>query len=443
VVRIPRELHARIILVAAGLAFLLYAYPGLMSIDSVDQLTEARDGFYTDAHPPAMAAIWRMLDAIIAGPFLMLLVQSIAFLAGVYLVLKRVMADRSAAIAAGLVLLAPPVACTMAFIWKDALMAGMLALGTGLVMSACTRARVASLACFTVATAVKYNAFAATLPLIVILFVWAPGTRAVKRYAIAAAAWLGVTLGAMGINAALVDQPMHYWHSTLAIYDIAGVINYEGTLTDDELRRRLTGTGLVADHHIQDRIRSVYATRNFLKLVAGRQRVWNLPTSGRVPAPPAQREAVASAWWQFVTADPGAYLQHRASFFLSVIGMTQGSFGAVPSRTIVRYPPADRLQIELSTLSYQDSWSAAYGWLDEHTPLFRQWLYILIALLLLPLCRDRRPAAILASGLVVEASLFFIAPSADYRYSHWTIVCACVAFVMVCARFIVENDATR
>jgi hypothetical protein len=71
------------------------------------------------------------------------------------------------------------------------------------------------------------------------------------------------------------------------------------------------------------------------------------------------------------------------------------------------------------------------------TPLFRQWLYILVALLMLPLCRHYRDiAALLASGLLVEASLFFVAPSTDYRYSHWTIVCTCVSLVMLSARLV-------
>ena len=441
--RIAPDVQPRLILVIGGLVFLLYAYPGIMSIDSVDQLTEAREGFYTDPHPPVMAAIWRALDAIIAGPFLMLLLQSIAFLAGVYLVLTRVLARRSAAIAAVLVLLFPPVMCTMAFIWKDALMAGMLALAAGLVMQRCRWARVASLVCFAVATAVKYNAFAASFPLIVLLFEWTPGKRWLVRYALAAVAWLAITFSAMGVNELLVDQRMHFWHSTLAVYDIAGVINYERTMSDDELRRELAGTGLRIDHDIQPAMRRVYATRNLLKLVVGRQRIWDLPTSGRIPAPEAQRDAVASAWWRMVTQHPRAYLQHRAGFFLSVTGVSYGSFGAVPLRTI-SYRPADRLGLDLRPYDYQDTWSGLYRWLDDHTPLFRQWLYLVVALLLLPLCRrNRGAAALLVSGLLVEASLFFIAPSTDYRYSHWTIVCTSVAFVMVCTRVREEMRTAR
>jgi hypothetical protein len=400
-----------------------------------------------------MAALWHVLDAIIAGPFLMLLLQVVTFLAGTYLVLKRALSPRKAALAATLVLLFPPVACTMAFIWKDSLMAGMLALGAGLVTSRCRRARMASLVCFAVASAVKYNAFAATLPLIVLLFEWTPGKRWLVRYALATATWLGVTVGAMGVNAVLVDQPMHFWYSTLAVYDIAGVINYEGPLGDEQLRGELAGTGLRVEHKIQEHARALYATRSLLRLVNGKQRIWNLPTSGRIPAPEAQRDAVGKAWWRMVSEHPAAYLHHRAAFFLSVMGVTYGSFGAVPPRLVSYAGMVEGLGIPQTTFAYQEQWSALYRWLSLETPLFRQWLYIVVAILVLPLCRRHRDiAALLASGLVVEASLFFIAPSADYRYSHWTITSTCIAIVMLVARitslrsvtptFAIENVAT-
>src|SRR5262245_15735086 len=121
--------QARIILILCGLAFFAFARPGLMTFDSVEQLAEARTGFYTDAHPPAMAAIWRLLDSIIAGAFLMLVLQATTFIAGMYLVLKRAMSERTAAIVTAICMFYPPVANPLAFIWKDSLMAGLVLLG--------------------------------------------------------------------------------------------------------------------------------------------------------------------------------------------------------------------------------------------------------------------------------------------------------------------------
>ena len=74
------NLQARIILILGGLVFFAFARPGLMTLDSCEQLAEARDGFFTDAHPPMMAAIWRVLDAIMSGAFLMLVLQATTLL---------------------------------------------------------------------------------------------------------------------------------------------------------------------------------------------------------------------------------------------------------------------------------------------------------------------------------------------------------------------------
>lgn len=431
-----RDLPTTAILIIGGLLFLAYAHPGLMTLDSCDQLTEARAGFYTDAHPPVMAALWRVLDLVIAGPFLMLVLQGVGFLVGTYLLLSRALAPRAAAIAASLTLLYPPVLTSMAFVWKDSLMAGMLLLGAGLVTSPCRRARIASLATFALATAVKYNALVATLPLLVFLFEWHPGGHALRRYAIASATWLGVTLAATGANAVLVDQPMHFWHSSLAVADIAGVVAYEDDLTDDQLRSELAGTGLLADHDIRARMREVYATKDMMKLVVGDRRLWNLPIDGTVPAPRAQRDAIERAWKSLVFGHPAAYLHHRWRTFLDVIGVTYSPASAVPRRVMHWKVFLEKLGLSTHSHRYQNAWTRLMTKVRRNTPLFEQWIYIVLALVLLAAFgwRHRDIAALLASGLLAEASLFFLAPSPDYRYSHWTIVVTCLAVIMLVAR---------
>ena len=57
---------------------LLYA-PAYMSVDSFGQLSQARSGAFTDHHPPPMAAIWSVMDRLSAGPFGMLLLQTVLF----------------------------------------------------------------------------------------------------------------------------------------------------------------------------------------------------------------------------------------------------------------------------------------------------------------------------------------------------------------------------
>src|SRR5207248_5140424 len=96
---------------------LVYAYPGLVTMDSLDQLREGREGFYTDGHPPAMAALWRLVDMVISGPIGMLALQTLAFVIGAYLILRRALSPRRAAIATVLLFAFPPILAPMAVIW--------------------------------------------------------------------------------------------------------------------------------------------------------------------------------------------------------------------------------------------------------------------------------------------------------------------------------------
>src|SRR5512147_1784246 len=122
---IDRVVTPRVILVAGWCWFLVYAYPGFMSYDSVYQLSQARClEPMTEWHPPMMGVIWRYLDMLIAGPFLMLVLQSVLFLIGLSKLLGHVMSRRAAAITAVIVLLLPQNIIVMAVIWKDSQMAG-------------------------------------------------------------------------------------------------------------------------------------------------------------------------------------------------------------------------------------------------------------------------------------------------------------------------------
>ena len=74
----PRKHYLTDYFFVAG--FLLYVgffYPGFMSTDSAVQILQARQGVYSDWHPPAMAYLWGLLESItVPGPAGMLILQS-------------------------------------------------------------------------------------------------------------------------------------------------------------------------------------------------------------------------------------------------------------------------------------------------------------------------------------------------------------------------------
>lgn len=443
------ELPPLAVLALGWLLVVIYAFPGMMTMDSIQQLHEARKDFYTDGHPPAMAWLWHYVDRVIAGPFGMLVIQTVAFLAGLYLLLRRVMSPRRAAVAASLLFLFPPVLVPMAVVWKDCLMAGMLVLGTAALLDHRRSLQLLGLAAFVLATAVRYNAPAATLPLVVILFTWVPPAATWKaritRYALATGTWLAVTLAALGIGKALTDQPMHFWHSSLALMDTVGTLaNTDGTIPDAELRELFAGTEILVDKDIHAHLRERYSPLDFEPLIHGDGHLWNVPIAGTEPAPTPKRDAISRMFWTTVTGHFGAYLAHRAATMRYVLALPGGPvYSAVMTHKLQYKGLIAELGVSTKWTGMQSWMQRKAKWLAKKTPLFRPWLYLVLALALLPLCRGQRDVfAILLSGIGLEASLFLLAPTPDYRYSHWLVVTTCLAIVMLVARR-VRGDVPR
>ena len=425
------------ILAAGWVVLILYAFPGVMTMDSFDQLREGRTWFFTDSHPPAMAALWGVLDRIVRGPLLMLLLQSAAFLGGLYLILTHAMSGTRAAVAAVVLLLFPPVLAPMAVIWKDCLMAGFLLLGIAGLMHAARRWRVAGLVLLSLATAMRYNTPAATLPLILLLFYWRDGMHWLARYATALGAWALVTAVAMGCNNLLVDREMHFWHSSLALGDIVGTLAHvTPDLPDSELGPLLAPTGILVDRDYHDHFRKQYVAGDFQQLIAGPGHLWDVPIQGIEPATPAQREAIKRAWKAIVPTHKQAYLAYRVDAFREVLGLSKRFKGA----TVIRHESQYREMLEgmhlpLSSSTFSHTGEDFTMWMAKKTRLFRPHVYAILAIALLGFClRQRDVAAILLSGIGLEVSLFPLVQTPDYRYSHWLVTCSLLGLVMLVAR---------
>lgn len=196
------RLSGRAILGAGWAAFVVYAFPGYMSWDATTQLAQARRGVYTDDHPPIMAWTWHLLEHVVRGPLLMWLLASVPFVIGMRKLFASRMSDRASALACVLVLWFPPICSIEATIFKDTLMAGFLLAAMPLLVA---RRNVAGLVLVCAATAMRYNAIAATLPVVALLCQLHGWTRW-RRYAAAGAAWLGITAAAFAVNGVLADR---------------------------------------------------------------------------------------------------------------------------------------------------------------------------------------------------------------------------------------------
>jgi hypothetical protein len=433
--RFKREAPPWAILFGGWLVFWIYASPGFMTWDSVNQLLQARGATMSDWHPPVMAYTWRFLELLVRGPAPMLLLQSATFLVGAFVLLRRTIRPWIAAIAAACVFLFPPVVAPMAVIWKDSQMAGFLLAGLAAITAADRRWRVAGAVLLLLATTERYNAPAATLPLVVGLFVWRDDLVPLKRYALAAGMWLAITMLAFGANAALVEEHGYLWHKAVAPFDIAGSLLRSPDLDDAAILEAMPGVPFLKTTKIRGSIRHAYHPEDWASVMTGPTAIFATPETAE------QRAAFSHAWRWVVLHEPIAYARHRFRVFWAVLGMHD--YGQIWT-----FFTAEPLQANLIDYHPKAGWIqrrliARMRKLDRSV-LFKPLPYFVAAFILLAIARRRRlPFIMLASGITYELSLLVAAASADFRYSHWMISMTLFAAVLLFAERYADGRGER
>lgn len=417
-------------ILALGFAvFVLYGFPGFMSTDSFTQLVEARTRSFSPSHPPIMSVIWMVLDAIVAGPILMLLLQGALFLFGANRLFARALSPMAAACAAVGTLWFPPVLSVMAVVWKDSLMAACLLTGTALLLE--DRKRL-GLFVLTIACGVRWNALAAVVPVVGLVFVANPQWKWLKRYAASAAMSVVIVGVAFGTNRLLVTkQPEMSPASGTAVSDVIGVLFFTADRTDAELEHLLAGTGLRVHENIHAYVRDHYSARNSYWGTHGAERLFDLP-----PPNSPQEVALLRAWKTIVASDWKAYARHRVLGFRHLIGLVNAELWAPVWGNFLEDPAhGPTLQHDAMPSRFQLVTHDLFSTLALDTPLFRPFIWIIVALLILvAFARDRMTVTLLASGLCYELSFLPAAGTPDYRYSHWLITATVLSVVALIAR---------
>jgi hypothetical protein len=412
------------ILVVTWLGVIWYAYPGFLAFDSVWQLSEARSHVYSDWHPPAMAALWHYVDAVLPGPLGMLGIQVTCFIAGAYLVLCRMVRPLSAAIGTLALTWFPPVGATLAVVWKDAQMLGYLMLGAALILGERRSHRIVGLVVLLLAALVRHNAFLYVGALVIPLFVWSAELTRLRRYALATGITIAIIVTSSLVNRALTDKPMHPWHGSLAMFDIVGTMRFSDA-SEEELRAALVGVPMPNLDNLRENATRAYNPRKGVFTILHEDFI-------RQPKTEAERDAISHAWWTLVTSYPAAYLRHRRSAYSAVLGLRH----KVPQAFWVGIDRTFRTDVSDDPGPARDQ---VREWVVE---IGRSWLvrpivYLVVVLLLFPLAvirRDRLMIALGVSAIVSELSLFVIAPTADFRYSIWLVIVAFYLLVFAATR---------
>lgn len=432
--------------IIVGLLFVMF-YPGGMSIDSFEHLLQARNGVLGDWHPPFIAWLWRGADAVLRGPLLMVVAQF-----GVFLLALRAFA-KAALPGSGkwftlATLCVPPITGILGVVWKDIWTSSLLLLAGAWLLDFEVRGapvRVRQLICGGVALLgallFRHNAVFAVLPLVAIV-AWqrradGRGWRALATAAgVTAAVVAGLAAAAAGINRSLTDYHQ-FPQQSLFIFDLAGVAVRSGR-TDllDATAGRLPTVLRGRDSIPLEVLRAHYTPSTWTPLVF----IADSPLAMTDSA--TEVDALATAWVRALREQPTAYLRHRAAVFRQVIGAHREPlfapvYFAIPESSPDYAMVSRNFRIDTDVSPLQLRLRTAFTTLATWT-LYRPWLWLGLNLLVVAAAVSaRRPAvaAIALSGLCYELALFFIAPSADYRYSHWLILATWAALGVLVAEF--------
>jgi hypothetical protein len=109
---------ATYIILAGWVTTTVAFYPGFMSADSINQYYQVLSGNYNAHHPVVFANLWSLLNKVVAGPFLMLLLQTTIYWASILILYLKKRKSRYSHLII-LMGFSPNILCILGVIWKD------------------------------------------------------------------------------------------------------------------------------------------------------------------------------------------------------------------------------------------------------------------------------------------------------------------------------------
>jgi len=433
------------VLIAGAAITLAISWPGHMSYDSIVQLHDGRTGFYHSWHPPLMAWLLGVGDAILPGSGLFV-IFNMALLFGALLSLLWIRSSVSwiAVIVAMAMMFLPQIVLYQAIVWKDVLFAN--AAVAGFVYLAQAEAQ------------------------------W---SRVVRRYALLTASFLllvlasltrqnGIIVLAAGVGALGIIA----WHKgnfapALLVCGLALVVSLctlvfsnialdarsdhgQGPIAQLKLLRLYDIVGMVADDRSIALVRFDADAPDLDRLIrSDGVRLYSPERNDTLVGSTALQSALADTepetmkaqWFDLILQHPLLYLKTRAIEFGWVF-LTPDITACRPVFVGVEGPAG-----EMSDLGLIPRRSATDLALERYakgfmgTPFLSHGLYGMLALALMAfLLRRRSPGdlaitAMLGAALVFSASFFVISIACDYRYLYFLDLTA------LCALFYAGLDA--
>lgn len=431
------------ILAAGWGATLALSWPGHLSYDSIVQLHDGREGFYHTWHPPVMAWLLGVGDAVLPGAGLFMLFDAtLLFAAWLALLWIWPRASWLAAISAALCVPLPQLLLYQAIVWKDVLFADSAVAGfvcLALAEAKWSRARLRfaflTLACLLFALAALTRQNGAIVPLIGAAALGVVAARAGGRRQGAFHGLGALVLSGLVALSAGFALSRHSDHGEgpveqlklLRLYDLIGAVKADPSLPLTQLKH--------AAPALEARIRGDGA------------RLYSVERNDTLADSQALQDALddaapalmAAQWSDLVLHHPWLYLKERARvfgwvFFTPDIAACRPVFTGLDG-------PAGEME-DLGLVPRHGGRDIALGRYAEGfmgTPAFSHLLYAVLALITaVLLLRRRKPgdtaiAFLQFAALAFTASFFMISIACDYRYLYFLDLAALTGlFALAC-----------
>lgn len=408
-------------------AITAYAYwPGLMTWDSVRQYDQALSGDIDDWHPPVMEWIWRQFLPVHKGPIPMLLLELALYWGGLVLLAGALWRQDRHRLAGALLAcgLLPIGLALTGEILKDVLLAGTLLVTAGFVARnerGVTHTLIA-VALLLFAAMLRFNAFTACLPLLIVLL---PETWRTSwpRLALATVVGTALLMAAMPVANRLIGAKPSGVELSLIIFDLGGITKFSGSSAfPAEIR---------VDNPVEANARCYdpekwdsYAYWVDVECPLGFS-AWSAEVASRGVKP-------YPYWVSQIAAHPLAYAEHRLLHF------------AINTRLL---PLSDSVERPVQAEGPPNDWGFhvtdnpvlraidGLAVLSAHTPLGWPIVWIAIALGVVVAAWGRNVARLALplalSSLFYGSGYLVFSVASELRYHLWTELAALLALVLI------------
>lgn len=413
-------------------------FPGMMSPDSITNLTDGKNEIFYDLNSPVMSFLWGKFDNLIEGPALMFVFQNLLFWSG-GAIFWRTAKEKSFKLALFLILFAllPQILSQLTTVWKDVSMGASLFLAVALIYHAkvfnCKWTLLISPIFLFYGYAARLNAFPAVLPLAIwsgFIFcrIFEIGKPKLASVLLGVAYFLVLSAAVYAAIYSLTNGKTVYPFQQNYLYDLAAISKEKNEALFPEYILQSKNFSL-------ETLKSRYNERSANDLIFD-----NVPNQGdravlNFTTEPEQIDELKSKWRESVAENPAIYLKHRTIVFMQLIGL---------KKAITR--PYWDIGFASSPPEFRGSENVGYKILMKYYSLFRRpfsQTFFFRAFLWLLLClyfsyhAVRRKLkddwdivfALSTSCLLFTFSYFPTMPSTEFRYLFWSAISTAIVVI--------------